>query len=204
LSLLLPLFPLDVVLFPGASLPLHIFEPRYQEMIGECLAEKKRFGVVREREKGISEVGCAAEIVAVTHQYDDGRMDILTEGRERFQVLNLNRERAFLQGEVLYFEDGPEAAPAEQISRALELHGEVLGLGGATKGAPGREDPQLSFHLAASLPLDLDFKEAMLGLRSEVERMQALIACYEAILPNLRHAAHAREKAGGNGHVHGS
>ena len=77
---LLPLFPLDLVLFPGAALPLHIFEPRYQEMISECLDRKKSFGVVRAKEEGVAEIGCTAEIITVAKKYPDGRMDIVTEG----------------------------------------------------------------------------------------------------------------------------
>ena len=82
----LPLFPLDVVLFPGTVLQLHIFEPRYQEMISECLAEQKTFGVVRSKEEGIAEIGCTAKIVKVAKKYPDGRMDILAEGKRRFEV----------------------------------------------------------------------------------------------------------------------
>src|SRR3989475_12989782 len=113
MSILLPLFPLDVVLLPGVPLPLHIFEPRYREMIGECLAAEKPFGVVRVKEEGVAEIGCTAKIVAVTKKYDDGRMDIVTEGRERFEVMQVNQERAFLQAEVLYLQDEPGAASSQ-------------------------------------------------------------------------------------------
>ena len=97
MSLLLPLFPLDLVLLPGAPLPLHVFEPRYKEMIAECLDEKKPFGVVRSSSEGVAEIGCTAEIVEVTKRYDDGRMDILTRGVERFEVLQVHEERTFLE-----------------------------------------------------------------------------------------------------------
>ncbi len=98
---LLSLFPLELVLLPGTPLPLHIFEPRYKEMIGECLANDAPFGVVRALEEGIAEVGCTAEIITVTKQYPDGRLDLIAEGRNRFEVLEVNRERSFLQAEVL-------------------------------------------------------------------------------------------------------
>ncbi|HZZ15900.1 MAG TPA: LON peptidase substrate-binding domain-containing protein, partial [Candidatus Sulfotelmatobacter sp.] len=74
---LIPLFPLDVVLFPGVPLPLHIFEPRYKEMIAECLAQHKTFGVVRALEEGLAEVGCTAEIITVVKEYSDGRLDLV-------------------------------------------------------------------------------------------------------------------------------
>ena len=79
---LLPLFPLEVVLLPGTPLPLHIFEPRYKEMIGECLANDAPFGVVRALEEGIAEVGCTAEIITVTKEYPDGRMDLICRGSQ--------------------------------------------------------------------------------------------------------------------------
>src|SRR6202451_1296158 len=83
LSTLLPLFPLDLVLLPGTPLPLHIFEPRYREMISECLDQNQQFGVLRGKDQELAEIGCTAEILTVTKKYPDGRMDIVTEGRAR-------------------------------------------------------------------------------------------------------------------------
>lgn len=200
-SPLLPLFPLDVVLFPDTPLPLHIFEPRYKEMIGECLERKLVFGVVRAKESSLAEIGCTAEIVAVTKKYDDGRLDIVSEGRRRFQIRNVNHERSFLQGEIEYFEDEPATPKTADVEKAVKLHAQIMQLLAAEAATPDPEDPQLSFHLAGTLPLDLDFKQTLLGLRSESERVIGLIEYYEAILPNLRRAVKARDKAGGNGHA---
>src|SRR5207244_12316749 len=97
MSILLPLFPLDVVLLPGVPLPLHIFEPRYRAMISECLAQEKPFGVVRVKEEGVAEICCTAEIITVTKKYPDGRMDIVTAGSERFQGVHLCKARALLR-----------------------------------------------------------------------------------------------------------
>ncbi len=203
-SKLLPLFPLDLVLLPGVPLPLHIFEPRYKEMIAECLAGKAPFGIVRAKgEEGIAEIGCTADIVTVTKEYDDGQMDIVTQGHERFEIVNVNNERAFLQAEVLYLIDEPESATREEAQQALNLHNEILSLAGAAieTTSPG-EDPQLSFRLAGTLPLDLDFKQTLLSLKSEGERIRAIISYLETILPSLRRTIHIRQKAGGNGHAH--
>ncbi len=199
---LLPLFPLDVVLFPGTPLPLHIFEPRYREMISECLDRKTSFGVVRAKEEGVAEIGCTAEIITVTRKYPDGRLDIVTEGRERFEVMQVNQERSFLQAEVLYLQDEPDKATAEEIAQAVKLQAEIIELAGSTPAPPESEDPQLSFNLVGPLPLDLDFKQTLLGMKSEAERMQAVISYFETILPNLRRTVRVRQKAGGNGHVH--
>ena len=86
--------------------------------------------------------------------------------------------------------------------QAIQLHREILLLAGAVQDLSSADEAQLSFHLAASLPLDLDFKQKLLTLRSEEERLQALISYLEAILPKLRRVVQTRQKAGGNGHGH--
>jgi Lon protease-like protein len=199
---LLPLFPLEVVLLPGTPLPLHIFEPRYKEMIGECIAHEAPFGVVRAMEEGIADVGCTAEIITVTKEYPDGRMDLVAEGRKRFEVIELNQERSFLRAEVLVVPDEPGAAVEQEKIRAIQLHLEILSLAGAVQDLSAADQNQLSFYLAGSLPLDLDFKQKLLTMRSETERIQSVVTYLEGILPKLRRVAQRREKAGGNGHVH--
>jgi Lon protease-like protein len=202
LSSLLSLFPLDLVLLPGVPLPLHIFEPRYREMIEECLTEKLPFGVVRAKEDGVADVGCTAEITNIVKKYPDGRMDIMTEGRRRFEVMEVNQERAFPRAEVFYLSDEPERAAASEIEHALKLHGEIMALAGAESDARADDPGMLSFKLVGSLPLDLDFKQTLLGINSEAERVHAVITCFESILPNLRRTVEVRKRAGGNGHVH--
>lgn len=199
---LLPLFPLELVLLPGTPLPLHIFEPRYREMIGECLATDAPFGVIRALDDGIAEIGCTAEIITVTKEYPDGRMDLVCEGRKRFEVVEVNRERSFLQAEVRIVPDEPGSVVQEEVVKAVQLHLEILLLAGAVQDLSAADQNQLSFYLAGSLPLDLDFKQTLLSMRSEAKRIQAVSTYLESVLPKLRRAATAREKAGGNGHVH--
>jgi Lon protease-like protein len=202
LSALLPLFPLDLVLLPGTPLPLHIFEPRYREMISECLDHSQHFGVIRGKEQELAEIGCTAEILTVTKKYPDGRMDIVTEGRSRFEVIQLNQERSFLRAEVLFLEDNPDGASRDEIEQAMKLHGEIMTIAGAEPERSSEvAEGQLSFHLAGSLPLDLDFKQILLGMASEAERLRAIISFFETILPAMRRTVHVRRKAGGNGHA---
>jgi len=172
-------------------------------MISECLDQKKAFGVVRAKEEGVAEIGCTAEIITVTRKYPDGRMDIVTEGRERFEVMQVNQERSFLQAEVLYLQDEPGKATAEEIAQVVKLQGEIFALAGSSSANPSEiEASQLSFSLVGPMPLDLDFKQTLLGLKSEAERLQAIISYFETILPNLRRTVRVRQTAGGNGHVH--
>ena len=193
---LLPLFPLELVLLPGVPLPLHIFEPRYKEMIAECLEQKKPFGIVRASEEGVAEIGCTAEIVSVTKKYEDGRMDILTRGVERFEVLEVNEERSFLQAEISLVhddnEDGSGKPDAPLVEQAVRLHAEIAKLAGDDLSPADDSASNLSFLLAGSLPLDLDFKQNLLSTLSETKRLEAVVGYLQAILPGLRRAAKAR------------
>ena len=200
--MLIPLFPLDLVLLPGVPLPLHIFETRYKEMIKECLDEKKHFGLIRMHDENMATIGCTAEIIQVLKAYPDGRSDILTEGKRRFEVLETNQERSFLQAEVFFLDDDGKTAAKPDIETALRLHDEIMQLAGAeTESHKEIDTTQLSYRLAGSLPFDPDFQQALLEMNSEAERMQAIISFFERILPVLQRSARAKRKAGGNGHV---
>jgi Lon protease-like protein len=199
---LLPLFPLDVVLLPGAPLPLHIFEPRYKEMIKECLDQKRSFGIVRAKEEGFVNVGCTAEIINVLKTYADGRMNILAEGQRRFEVLQVNQERSFLQAEVFYLADEGDLPLAAEQEKAVRLHGEIMQLAGAQPDKSETVSGQLAYRLAGSLPFDPDFQQVLLEMNSEADRIRAVISFFERILPMLQRNAKAKRRAGGNGHVH--
>jgi Lon protease-like protein len=171
-------------------------------MIGECRANNAPFGVVRVLEQGIAEIGCTAEIVSVTKEYPDGRLDLVALGRNRFEVLAINQERSFLRAEVLLVPDAPGSSELSAGAQAIELHREILSLAGAVQDLSDIDKTVLSFHLAGSLPLDLDFKQRLLAMRSEGARIKAVAEYFASILPNLRRASRARQKAGGNGHAH--
>ena len=96
----LPLFPLQVVLLPGQRLPLHIFEERYKIMIGECIEDDAPFGIVLVGKGGIHKIGCAARITQVLEKFPDGRMNILTQGGQRFEVFRVYDSRPYFEGEV--------------------------------------------------------------------------------------------------------
>lgn len=189
---MLPIFPLELVLLPGVPLTLHIFEPRYKEMIAECLELKKPFGVVRASPEGVADIGCTAEILQVTKKYDDGRMDILTRGVDRFEVLEVHEGRSFLQAEVTLVQDEPGRPARQVVEQAVRLHAEIAKLSGTEVSGPEEGASNLSFLLAGSLPLDLDFKQKLLVTSSEARRLEAVVGYLEAVLPGLRRAAKAR------------
>lgn len=198
----IPLFPLEVVLFPEAALPLHIFEDRYREMVNECLAEKVAFGVVCAQREGLAVVGCMAEIVRVLEKYPDGRLDILCQGSKRFEIENLDNSRSFLQAEVDVFED--EGMPASRAMRedCVALHFEVLELMGGEKSQRAFNlDEPVAFRLAWTSPTDLPFRIELLAMRSDAERTEKLTNFYRSMLPKLRRGVQASAVAGRNGHV---
>jgi Lon protease-like protein len=162
-------------------------------MIAECIEQKKQFGIVRAMEEGVAHIGCTAEIVSIAKKYDDGRMDILTRGVERFEVIEVHEERAFLQAEISLVHDDPESSKPEAplVAQAVRLHAEIAKLAGADLSAD-KNSANLSYLLAGSLPLDLDFKQNLLATLSESKRLEAVVGYLEAVLPGLRRAAKAR------------
>jgi Lon protease-like protein len=203
LAMKIPLFPLDVVLFPGASLPLHIFEERYKEMIALCLQEHSSFGVVRARSDGLAIIGCTARIIRVVRRYDDGRMDILCQGEHRFEIETLDNSQSYLQAQVDFFDDDIEDPPSRTLKEeCLALHFETMELAGIdTSGMPANLDGPISFILASNLPADLGFKQQLLNTRSDIQRTEYLREFYNAILPKLRTGITARNSAVHNGQV---
>ncbi len=199
----IPLFPLDVVLFPGAPLALHIFEERYKEMIGECLRRKDEFGIVRARRDGLSTVGCTASILTVMNKYPDGRLDILCRGERRFEIELLNEQRRFFQAEVDFLpEEGP-ASTREDREQCAALHMEMMELsGGDLTEYPHLDLNQaVAFLLASAIPADLDFKQELLHMNSDAKRTARLIEFYRTILPKLHRGSMVSKAATRNGHV---
>lgn len=173
----LPLFPLGVVLFPGAVLPLHIFEDRYKELIGEAIQNQSEFGIVFANERGLANVGCTAVVEEILKRYPDGRMDVLTRGRRRFEIMMIHEERNFLEGSVAGLTDEDIETPDASLKKkALEawMKWIVLERGSLPAELPDLRRPELSFLLADAVP-EVDFRQTILMLRSEKERLEAIL-----------------------------
>jgi Lon protease-like protein len=200
-SRLLPLFPLQVVVFPRTRLPLHIFEDRYKEMVGTAIQEKSEFGIVLAKNEGIVNVGCTVVVEEVLKRYPDGRMDIITRGQRRFEILFLNEQMSFLRAEVQYFDDEePEPAPPGMQKTALEQYRNLVELGESRPyGEADLDDPQLSFQLAQNIQ-DLDFLHMLLRNRSETGRLKEVAEFLERYVPRQRQVLRARAVAPLNGY----
>ena len=199
---LLPLFPLQVVLFPAAQFPLHIFEPRYREMVGKAIAQKSEFGVIFAEETTVSSVGCTALVEEVTKRYEDGRFDIMTRGRQRFRALELDQEKDYLRARIDFFQDETaETAPRSVVEEARHLAYEVAQTINATMPEDlDVDEPQASFVLASALPLELKFKQQLLEQRSEPQRIRTLVDHLGKVLERARTTQRMQSLARTNGH----
>jgi Lon protease-like protein len=199
----IPLFPLDLVLFPGAALPLHIFEDRYKEMIGECLQSQGEFGMVRARREGLAVVGCTAKIVSVMHRYSDGRLDILCRGERRFEIESLVEGRRFLEAEVDFLADQEPSSTRRDREQCAALHLEMMELSGDVPADfPLLDlDQPVAYLLASEIPADLEFKQDLLHLHSDSERTARLMDFYQLILPKLQRGSIGARTAERNGFV---
>jgi len=201
----IPLFPLNVVLLPGAPLPLHIFEERYKQMVNECLESESEFGMVLADESGTRRVGCTARIVELVERYEDGRMLILVEGSRRFRLNNILTGRPYYMGEIEYLEEEPEEDVNPLAEECIALLERVVEA--ATEGSVGIEiEPpyrNLSFAIAGRVEFDLETRQQILELTSEKERLRKVKELLTAAAQRLERERQAREKAQTNGHLRG-
>jgi Lon protease-like protein len=197
----LGLFPLPIVLLPTERIPLHIFEERYKELIAECLATPRDFGLVHATEEGgLSSVGTRASVVELLERFDDGRMNVVVHGRERFRVVELTSGRSFQTAQVEPFEDDGAAGSDETRDRALELFGQLSGLAGMDAELDEDEEP-LSFAIAGRVDFPPAAKQLLLELRTEAERLEELSELLERAVVTINHEREAHERASGNGRV---
>jgi len=202
----LPIFPLPLVLFPGASQPLHIFEPRYRALLTDCMNEDRRFGIAyadpdKASDPAPGDVGCVAHVLN-TEALPDGRSDILTTGERRFVLLEwLASERPYRMARVEEFGDEPvEAAEAEGIGQ--DVRRDFLRVMSALEQEPPElpVDPEaLSFRVAASLELETPGKLALLAIRSTTVRLRRLAALLQPLAADAERRAEVRHRARSNG-----
>jgi ATP-dependent Lon protease len=198
----IPLFPLNVVLFPGQAMPLHIFERRYRVMTRHCIDTKSPFGIIFSKEGNLAEIGCSARIVKVLKEYEDGRSDILTAGQRAFRLIRTQEEQPYAEGDVVYLEEdfsGVDAAVSMQLEDLFQQCHRILFEADAL-ALDTDESPSLAYHVASELPMDSAFRQTLLEVRSEAERQERLVGRLADWLPQLQNRQRARGKAAGNGH----
>jgi Lon protease-like protein len=196
------LFPLPLVLMPGEQAPLHIFEPRYRELVAECLDRAEPFGLVlSDDEGGIREVGTRALVVEVLDRFDDGRLNIVVEGVERFRVVGLTDGRPFVTAEVDAVDDDLELPTPGERADALAAYDRVVEAAEAELDDLEREGDDLAFQIAARIDLGTEVKQQLLEMRSERERIVALAGLLDRAAEAVARDREVRHRASGNGRV---
>jgi len=198
----LGLFPLPIVLVPTERIPLHIFEPRYRELIDECVATETEFGLALSTGDGaVHEIGTRARVADVLELLDDGRMNIIVEGGDRFRLLELTTGRAFTTGIVEQLEDEDDPADEADVEHALEVFGDLAALADSEVDVPDPSSPTFDWELAARVDFGADPKQEILAMTSPRLRMARLVEVLESSLEALQAEQLLRERAGRNGKV---
>ncbi len=197
-----PLFPLGLVALPSEVVPLHIFEPRYREMIAECLTDEREFGIVWAGDDVVRSVGCAVEITSVLEELPDGRMNILTQGTRPFRVVEEQHDLPYPAGTIEWLEDRPEAPSEPDAEAAHEVYRDLVEQ--ATDNEPdGDELASMSaYDMAATVDFGLEAKQGLLDLRSENARLRLVARLFRAALKRLDFVERAQVRARSNGKVH--
>ncbi|HEV7347443.1 LON peptidase substrate-binding domain-containing protein [Telluribacter sp.] len=196
----LPLFPLNLVAYPGEVLNLHIFELRYRQLVNECIDEQKTFGIPVYLNDNLPGFGTEVEIVALHKRYDDGRMDISTRGRRVFEVENFENPvegKLYAGGEVTFSTDLVDLSqPLPELLKLLDSLYELLSI----SVEYDKEATQFSFQVAHRIGMSLDDEYQLLTMPRESERQQFLIRHLQKVLPIVADMEHTKARIKLNGH----
>ncbi|MDH3879743.1 MAG: LON peptidase substrate-binding domain-containing protein [Desulfobacterales bacterium] len=204
---IIPIFPLGLVLLPEMFLPLHIFEERYKSMMKACMQQRMEFGIVYFIGKQFQTKGCTARIVEILKRYDDGRLDIMTQGENRFAIKELFDEKPYLQAKVEFFDDQPEEnTSAENFQKLAQRGIQMLRQINTTTDQyennqfTGRLDiKSVSFSIAASDGFSFEEKQQFLGMTSTLQRLRKAVKALEKIVERQSITREIERIIGGNG-----
>lgn len=197
----LGLFPLNVVLLPGEQAPLHVFEPRYRELIGECLDDGREFGLVLADDDGLREIGTRAGVVEVLERFPDGRLNVVVEGRERFRLLELTEGRSFVTAEVSDVPDEDDSPTEEEVEECLAAYERVVSAAQAELEELDFDADSIAYQIAARVDFGTEVKQGLLELRSERERVVRLAPMLDRAAEAVERDREIRSRATGNGRV---
>ena len=199
----IPIFPLDVIVYPGEPLNLHIFEPRYKQLIKDCIRDRKLFGIPSVKDKQVNELGTLMEITEVVKEYDNGEMDIRTRGTEVFKVLEVIKElpEKLFQGAIVTYppntmEPG-DTKIAQLILRELQRMFQLLNL---ENKFPAEKQSMISYEIAHLVGLSKEQEYELLGIFTEIQRLEYLRKHLKSITPVLEELEKVKARVQMNGH----
>jgi len=199
---LLPLFPLSLVVYPQEKLKLHIFEPRYKQLLHECATEGITFGIPTVIEKQVMDVATEVRLVSIEKKYKSGELDIVTEGIGKLHVEHFYREahaKPYPGGDVVRIEDELDGDPETQLkiyTLMQQLH-QALGIQQRFEGKKGET---YSYSIAHQIGLNVEQEYELLGIHKESDRLLFILNHLEQILPVVLETERMKAKAKLNGH----
>ncbi|TVQ22767.1 MAG: peptidase S16 [Spirochaetaceae bacterium] len=202
----LPIFPLGLVLLPGLPLPLHIFEERYRDMVARCLDENVEFGVLLYDGAKLRSHGCLARIERILKTYDDGRLDIVTVGTDRFRVQEMDNSGPYMQAQVERFtdEDSDDVSIGDLRNDAIQRLQAFVDLGERSIDMQTLESldaTALSFLIAGTDAFEAHEKQRLLEITSTGERLRRCVEALEGTLERLELNRRIKKIIGTNGHI---
>lgn len=198
----LPLFPLGIVVFPGEKLNLHVFEPRYKQLVLECVAQEKTFGIPAFIQNGVGVYGTEMKILNIEKKYENGEMDIRTKGLKVFKILQFDKMapgRLYAGGEVedVEYKEDEDIVTKLKIVEHLKVLYESLGINKLFQDLP---ENFKSFDVGHHLGLTLEQEYALLQLQHESERQEAILLHLQHMLPVVKETERLKDRVRLNGH----
>lgn len=198
----IPIFPLGIVVYPGESLNLHIFEPRYKQLIKECYQEKKQFGIPAVIDNRLQDYGTTVEIREISKEYDNGEMDIKTRGEKVFRVLEVIKSvpDKLYSGAIVNYPDNNDQGNIELMRKVMNNIRELHRLLNVSKDFPRPDEELNTYEVAHHVGLTLQEEYELLGLMDERQRQEYLKRHLTKVIPMVAEMESLKDKIKQNGH----
>jgi uncharacterized protein len=198
----IPIFPLNIVVYPGEALNLHIFEPRYKQLITECHAQKKPFGIPAVIDKKLQDYGSLVEIIEISEIHSNGEMDIKTKGLKVFRILEVIKEipDKLYSGAIVNYPDNRERPGGEKMKKVMEAIRELHLALKVTKEFPQTDNDINSYDVAHHVGLSIQEEYELLGLMDESQRQEYLKRHLAKVIPMVAGMEQLKHKIKLNGH----
>ncbi|HTH32083.1 MAG TPA: LON peptidase substrate-binding domain-containing protein [Lacibacter sp.] len=198
----IPIFPLSIIVFPGENLNLHIFEPRYKQLITECFEQKKPFGIPAVVNKELKDLGTLVEVTAIKKLYEDGKMDITTRGVKVFRLLELIKEipEKLYSGAVVTYPEDEDDGKRELMQKVVKGIKELHRLLEVSKDFKKPEEELKAFDVAHHMGLNIEEEYELLSLFREAQRQEYLKRHLGKVIPMLSEMENLKDKVKLNGH----
>ena len=198
----IPIFPLGIVVFPGEVLNLHIFEPRYKQLVNDCYAEAKPFGIPTVLENGVNELGTLVEIIEMVEVYEDGKMDVRTKGIQVFKTLELVKTipDKLYSGAIVQYPQNIVLRNAMLMNAILPMVRELHKLLNVEKDFKKADDELVSYDIAHHVGLPVNEEYELNCLLYEVQRLEFIRRHLQKILPIIADTESLKHRIQLNGH----